>query len=320
MPAPSRSTQPGASSRRYSTPRARTTARAETVRSAAGCAHDESALAGLERDDSAGDLRSGAEEPRLLVGPLGELAAAQPTRKAEVVADQRARARLATDTARVEHGRPESLGGCVDGGAQPGRAGADDDEVGVVCLELGREAARSCELGGGRVDEDGAVGERDRRRGVSLGRFDPMRNPQSSERRLQLVRARRARVGDARLRRPGPRPSAWPTPAGAPRSSGGRPRRESAWGGRRTGRSSRATSPATRGRRARGRSSRATGSAGRAVRPGSAPGRLPAAPPRARQRPGRPPRRRRLPRPGRASSPGRRSSSPRPRSRRCSAG
>ena len=136
------------------------------LRPAVGGSHDEASLVALERDDSASDLRPGAEEPRLLVGALGELPASEPAGKAEVVADQGARARLPADAAAVEHGRPEPLRGPVDRRAQAGRARPDDDEVGVVCLELDREPAGQRELGRRRVDEDGAVRERDRRYGV----------------------------------------------------------------------------------------------------------------------------------------------------------
>ena len=159
-------------------------------------ADDEAARTRREPDRAVGDLRARAEEPRLLVGPLGELPAAEPAWKAEIVADQRARARLTTDPARVEDGRPQPFRGGVDRGSQPCGACADDDEIGVVCLELGREAARSSELGSRRIDENGAVGERDRWRVVSNRRLDSMRYSQSCERRLQLVRAPRAWVGD----------------------------------------------------------------------------------------------------------------------------
>ena len=134
------------------------------LRSAVGSAHDEASRVALERNDSASDLRPGAEEPRLLVGALGELTASQTARKAEVVANQRARSCLPTDAAAVEHGRPEALRGPVDRRAESGRAGPDDDEVGVVRLELDREAAGLRKLSRRRIDEHRAVRERDRRR------------------------------------------------------------------------------------------------------------------------------------------------------------
>ena len=64
------------------------------------------------------------EHPRLLVGPLRELGAADAAREPEVVADQRARARLAADRVALDHERAQPLRGCVDRGGQarPGPA------------------------------------------------------------------------------------------------------------------------------------------------------------------------------------------------------
>ena len=62
------------------------------------------------------------EDPRLLVGALRELGAADAAREAEVVADQRARARLAADRLALDDERAQPLRGGVDGGGEAGRA------------------------------------------------------------------------------------------------------------------------------------------------------------------------------------------------------
>ena len=149
-----------------------------------------------------GEAELRAEEPGLLVRALRQLAAAEAAGEAEVVADQRARAGLAADGARVEHGRPQPLRGAVDRRAQPGGAGADDDEIGLVRVELGRETERPGQLGGSRIGQDLAVGER-HRRGVTVAGDRPVRDAEARQARAELVRAGGACVGDDdRARRP----------------------------------------------------------------------------------------------------------------------
>ena len=81
------------------------------------------AHAGAVNQDLGPELRG------LLARTLGELGAADPIRKTEIVLDLRAGAGLAADgEAFDEHGL-QPLGGAIDRGAQPGRAGAVDGEV-----------------------------------------------------------------------------------------------------------------------------------------------------------------------------------------------
>ena len=159
-------------------------------------ADDVPAVAGRECDGAVGEPKLGAEEPGLLISALRQLAAAEAAWEAQVVADQRARAGLAADGTGVEHGRAEALGRAVDRGAEPGGTGADDDEVGVVRVELGREAERPRQLRGARVGQSLAVGERNRRRAADLGCHRPVRDPEPGEGRPQLVCARGAVVCD----------------------------------------------------------------------------------------------------------------------------
>ena len=60
---------------------------------------------------------------------------------------------LAADTALVDHERAQPVGGAVDGGREPGRARADDDEVELVGLEIGRGAGGDCDLRVGGIAE-----------------------------------------------------------------------------------------------------------------------------------------------------------------------
>src|SRR4029453_13973011 len=57
----------------------------------------------------------GPEDPRLLVRLLSQTATADPSRKAEVVADQRAGGRLTSEAAFVDDQGAESFGGAIDG-------------------------------------------------------------------------------------------------------------------------------------------------------------------------------------------------------------
>ena len=138
----------------------------------------------------------GAEHPRLLVGALGELGAAERRARSRGSCGSasssppgrrspRARARACAGPRRRRRPPP-----------QPGRAGADDDEVDVAPPRARPRAAGLRELGGRRIDEHPAVRERDRRSRVFLCRDDDVRNAQAGQRRLEIVGAPRARVGD----------------------------------------------------------------------------------------------------------------------------
>ena len=111
--------------------------------------HVKPALAARSATDLARQQEVGAEHPGLLVAALGQLGPADPAREAEVVADQRARAGLAADRLALDDQRAQPLGGGVDRGGQPGRAGADDDhvEVAVAVVQRGPDAPGLAQLG-----------------------------------------------------------------------------------------------------------------------------------------------------------------------------
>ena len=84
---------------------------------------------GVDRGDRPAGEEAGAEPDGLVAGSLGEPHAGDAAREAEVVADHRAGAGLAADSLGLQHDRGQSLGGAVDGGREPGRAGTDDRQV-----------------------------------------------------------------------------------------------------------------------------------------------------------------------------------------------
>ena len=134
----------------------------------------------------------GAEDPRLLVGALGQPAAADAARKAEVVADQRARGRLPADPAVVDDQRPEALRGAVDRRREAGRPGADDDDVELAPLGVDRGAGGARQLQLGRVGENGAVREDDQGQRLSVARFRDQRAPVGRVGEQERVRHRAA--------------------------------------------------------------------------------------------------------------------------------
>src|ERR671935_1444853 len=85
----------------------------------------------------AGDHR--AELSRLESRPPGELGAGEARRKAEVVLDPRARARLAARGEALDHERAEALRGGVDRRGEPGRATAEHHDVEALAVELGSQ-------------------------------------------------------------------------------------------------------------------------------------------------------------------------------------
>ena len=71
----------------------------------------------------------GAEQHRLLPGPVRQSGTADAAGKAQVVADHRAAASLPADGPGLHDQGAQTLGGAVHGGRQPGRPGAQDHQV-----------------------------------------------------------------------------------------------------------------------------------------------------------------------------------------------
>ena len=86
-------------------------------------------VAPLQRDRLGRDVDAGAELLRLDDGSAGQLRAGDPRGEAQVVLDPGRGPRLAARRHRIQHDGGQALRGAVDGGGQPGRAGADDDQV-----------------------------------------------------------------------------------------------------------------------------------------------------------------------------------------------
>ena len=153
----------------------------------------------------------GAEPLCLRDRAPGQLAAADAGREAEIVLDLRAGARLPARRMPIEQQRPQSLGGAVHRGGEPGRSGAHDHEV----VEIARRGQRSAEALGHlarlRVAQRGAVLEEQRRQlaGVDAGGVEQaarvrialdvepaIGNEIAGEEVLDGVRARRPLVAD----------------------------------------------------------------------------------------------------------------------------
>ena len=77
-----------------------------------------------------------AEAQRLLVGPAGQLRAADALREAGVVLDPRASARLAAGGYAFENDGAQPLRGGVDRSGEPSGPRADDDDVVQLALGL----------------------------------------------------------------------------------------------------------------------------------------------------------------------------------------
>ena len=75
--------------------------------------------AGLDGADVSGTHDLGAELHRLSAGPLGELGPGDPVRKAEVVLDPRALARLTAGRRTLDQDGAQPFGRRVDGGPRP---------------------------------------------------------------------------------------------------------------------------------------------------------------------------------------------------------
>ena len=108
--------------------------------------------AGLERDGAVRRGCAGAELPRLADGAYRQLRAADARREAEVVLDPPRRSRLAAESAALDHERVEPLRCAVDGGAEPGRAAADDEQVDrLLLVEVEPDSQRPGHLAGGGI-------------------------------------------------------------------------------------------------------------------------------------------------------------------------
>ena len=167
----------------------------------------------LELDHLPADRELDPEHPRLLVGALRKLGPGDAASEAEVVADQRARARLAADRLALDDEGPQALRLRVDRRGETGRTGAHDHQIEVGAFHgPGVDAERPDDLLVGGVDEHGAVPQPDHRPpgGVlvdvgeqllpplGVGGAEAVRHPAAAQQVADLVRARRRGLGDDR--------------------------------------------------------------------------------------------------------------------------
>ena len=106
--------------------------------------HSEVSIGGQAHHDPHEQER-GAEGPRLLEGPEGELRPADALGEPRVVADQGAGSGLSADRLLLDDQGLEALGGGVHRGGQPRRSGPDDDQV--EHLVLGRRRGQTEGIG-----------------------------------------------------------------------------------------------------------------------------------------------------------------------------
>ena len=121
-----------------------------------------------EADDRRGDGQTRAELVGLQDRALGQLAAGDAGGKAEVVLDAHAAAGLAARRRALEHHRAQPFRGAVDGRGQPGRSGADDDQVVDRLLERPADAERLGQLAVRGIAQEQLAAPGDDRR-VRLG-------------------------------------------------------------------------------------------------------------------------------------------------------
>ena len=153
----------------------------------------------------------GSELLRLHERAAGERLAGDAGRKAEVVLDARARARLSAKRPAIEHDDAQAFRGGVDGGGQARRSGTDDNDVIEFFARSDVEHAQTAPEGFfGRVEQHGVVGADDqdlacrgavlleqRRPGiVVLGVDDVMGIAVSLQKRLQAQHFGRLRRAD----------------------------------------------------------------------------------------------------------------------------
>src|SRR5262249_59653407 len=97
-----------------------------------------------------GGAMGAANFPGWADGATRQPGAADARREAEVVLDPLRRSRLAAEGGALDHERVQPLRRGVDGGAEPGRAAADDEQVDRLRLvEVEPDAQRPGHFAGG---------------------------------------------------------------------------------------------------------------------------------------------------------------------------
>ena len=135
-----------------------------------GQSHDEVAVDAVERLGLAGDREGGAELAGLDHRAVGQLAARDARREAEVVLDLGRGPRLPSRRDRVEHDRGESFGGRGHRSGETGRAGADHQQVvRIAGRRVLPQAEELGQLGVAGVAQDRLAPSRSRRGSGRVG-------------------------------------------------------------------------------------------------------------------------------------------------------
>ena len=122
-------------------------------------ADDELIVLASDVGDRLHEGEPGPEDPCLVVGLPGQIPSADAPREPQVVADEGAGGRLASDAAPVDHQRAQPLRRAVHRGGQAGGAGAHDDEIELQSGRADRCSGGHGDLCVGGVRQDRAVGE-----------------------------------------------------------------------------------------------------------------------------------------------------------------
>ena len=107
--------------------------------------------ASREAEGLVGEHELGAEQHRLLPRPVCQLTSAYAACKAQIVADQRAGAGLATDCHVLDHHGVQTFGSSIYGGCQPGRSGTQNRQIVDVSGRLYLNAVCAGDLGEARI-------------------------------------------------------------------------------------------------------------------------------------------------------------------------
>ena len=149
-----------------------------------------------------------SEEPRLLVGPLGELRSADSAREAEVVPDERTCAGLPADHVPLDDQGPQPLRSRVNRRREPGGPAADHRHVTGQLVRVLTDGVHDLRVR--RVGEHRSVEQEDGRQrrefdavllAESLGHrgrgvVEPVGNPVAIEQLADLIRARGKLITD----------------------------------------------------------------------------------------------------------------------------
>jgi hypothetical protein len=112
---------------------------------------DMAILAGRKADGLMGEHELGSEQHRLLPCPVCQLTSANAACEAQIVADQRAGAGLATDCHLLDYHGVQTFGSSIHGGCQPGWSSTQNRQIVDLSGRLYLNAVCAGNLGEARI-------------------------------------------------------------------------------------------------------------------------------------------------------------------------